>query len=85
MGKSHRDNARARKKIGQVAYQKKAKHRSKPNYIGPWTVTFKCQKAVYVSQAASSDIMAVASRLHDEAPTQCKLQGCHPIKFVQER
>lgn len=28
MGKAHRDNARARRKIGQVAYDKKAERRA---------------------------------------------------------
>ena len=84
MGKSHRDNAKARRKRGPIAYKKKVKRR-KPNYSGPWTVTFKCGKTVYVSLAGSYDIMAVASRFHDEDGTPCKLQGCHPVKFKQER
>ena len=82
MSKTHKDNARARKKIGPAAYKKK-KERRKSHYVGPWTVEFKCHRAVYISLAGSADIKDLAVNLHKDAPMPCRLRDCRPVKFIQ--
>lgn len=83
MSKSHRDNAKARKKIGPVAYKKKELRRSKRDYVGPWTVTFRCGKIIFISMASSIEVRDVAIGLH--RLSSCKLPGCHPENFKQEK
>jgi len=83
VAKSHRNNARAGEKIASVAYRNKELRRSKKDYVGPWTVTFKCAKIVFISMAGSSEVRDVAMDLH--SMSNCKLPGCHPTTFKQEK
>jgi hypothetical protein len=66
-----------------VAYKKKSESRAKKGYTGPWTIYFKCEKLVFVSWAGSMDIKDIAMKLHEQ--TNCKLPGCHIVKYQQER
>lgn len=75
MGKRHRDNYKARKKRGPVAFEKKAKRR-RGHYIGPWNVIFHCGKRDYQPMARSNEVADVAIKAH-----RCEHQGCRPTKF----
>lgn len=79
MGKSHRDNHKARKKAekrGERAFEKK-KIRRKKLYIGPWDVTFTCGVNEYVPIACSSEIILTSQRLKRH---KCH-SNCHPLHF----
>ena len=75
MGKGHRDNHAARKKIGREAFQKKAERRV-PSYVGPWNVAFGCGRTDYQPMARSNEVAEVATKAH-----RCSHQDCKPIKF----
>jgi hypothetical protein len=75
MGKGHRDNHRARKKIGDIAFEKKRERRRR-RYIGPWNVTFVCTAVVYVPIAGCDDVNNIARHMH-----KCGIKDCKPNNF----
>jgi hypothetical protein len=78
MGKSHRDNMRARRKAkarGQKPFDKRKKRRE-GHYVGPWKVTFACGATEYYPHAWSGEIDGVARKKHE-----CQLPSCQPTKF----
>jgi len=75
MGKGHRDNHAARKKIGSEAFKKKAKRRV-GSYVGPWNVTFECGRTDYQPLAHSNEVAEVVTKAHI-----CSHQDCKPTSF----
>lgn len=58
---------------------------TKKDYVGPWTVRFKCGRAVFVSSANSYDIGDLAKKLHIDFHPECIGFKCRPIEFIKER
>uniref|UniRef100_A0A6M3L3V2 Uncharacterized protein n=1 Tax=viral metagenome TaxID=1070528 RepID=A0A6M3L3V2_9ZZZZ len=78
MGKGHRDNHRARKKRGSIAFTKKSKRRHSRDFTGSWEIEFECGKFEYVPWASSSDIRDVSIKKHS-------LCTCQPIRYVKQK
>ena len=59
--------------------------RKHKDYIGPWTVRFKCGQIAFVSQSNPYDIGPMAMKLHVDAHPECDGGKCKAVKFIQER
>ena len=77
MSKGHKDNHRARKKRGNIAFAKKAERRKERKFTGSWRVDFSCGRTEFVPLAGSDDVTQVAARQHD-CMEECVVLKRHP-------
>lgn len=80
MAKSHRDNYKARRKRGAIAFQKKAKRRSGKGFEGGWNVIFACGVEEFIPLAGSRDVGIIAKRQHSCDLTLERME-CEPVVF----